>query len=604
MMQTVFTPFGTLAARHADHDRRYERTLEALAAVAGDFQMEPATVWLAHDIAQLQHEAERFDPDNRLAAALLILVLLCEQNRGSTRLKLEFGGEGALYRTLDEFADALGADDREPPPTFDDVDGLVSRIEALVDDGRLDHVMGEAGDFCPLIRDGQTLCTEQNYHRETELIDRLAARLKRARQASDGEADGVTREAIDEVVERSPFGPPTEESERELRTALLETAAGSPLTVVSGGPGTGKTSIIVAIIRTLVRHGVEPTEIALAAPTGKASKRMRESMIDQFELLAEEYEELDEADATLKAALDGDLEPGTLHRLLEYSPYRETFRRGEDDRLDHKAVIVDEASMIDLELMNQLVAAVEKDARLILVGDRDQLPSVGAGAVFADLTGLGGAHAHELVKNYRTEGKQILKAAEAINTGKAPVLDAFDTIDELAEEGWAERPPRAHFEPDGKSKYKPPEGLWLCKPGKSDPFVEFIEAWHTRFVDLRPLFGDPDERAGGDYPYRRQQLQSPFIERTAEDGGGFTDQARRLLDLLFAFYEHSRLLCLTRVRRRGADRVNRLMHRRFRRQHDLTQRARFHAGEPVMVQSNDYDLGLFNGDRGIVLYTR
>lgn len=603
-MNTHFRPLGTLKSSRQEHAASsYERSLSALASVAPDFQLAPSAVWLAHDIATLQNELEDFSASERLATTLLVVLALYAQNQGSTYVPLTYGADGYIHSTLQKFAGHLAEvtkdDSGETATRLLNADELTTTIEELMDN-RLAHIVGTPGDYKPLIADGARLYIEKVRVNEKSVVAALLERLDR--KLEQAPAREKLASAIEDVLDHSPYGPQEDPIERQRRSDLLTAAAKRALTVVSGGPGTGKTSVIVAVMRTLTRLGLDPAEIALAAPTGKAAKRMRESMEDQFGRLGDNVAE---GDATLQDALGDRLEPQTLHRLLDYSPYHNAFRRNADSPLEHRAVIVDEVSMIDLELMGYFLAAVKSEARLILVGDADQLPSVGAGTVFADLSARDAACAHRLVKNYRAEGEAILTTAKAVNKGTMPSLDSYSSLDELAEK-WHERAGSSDFAEGSEvpSPPRPPEGVWSICLNHPKALFEFLDHWYARFVDLRPLFGAAEELTAQGLPYRRQKLQSPFVQRLPEEGGGFTDEAIALLDTLFKFYAHSRLLCLTRVRKHGADRVNRLMHRRFKELHGLRSQARFHAGEPVMVLSNDYELDLFNGDQGIVLYTR
>ena len=138
----------------------------------------------------------------------------------------------------------------------------------------------------------------------------------------------------------------------------IETAVTSGMTVITGGPGTGKTTIIKCIIKLLSVHG----DIALAAPTGRAAKRMSEAC---------------------------GMEAKTLHRLLEYGGEEGDFARTQDNPLEYDALIIDEMSMVDIFLMRSLLRALVPGTRLIMVGDADQLPSVGAGNVLRDLIAAG-----------------------------------------------------------------------------------------------------------------------------------------------------------------------------------------------------------------------
>ena len=158
----------------------------------------------------------------------------------------------------------------------------------------------------------------------------------------------------------------------EQRRAAL-TVATRPFAVISGGPGTGKTFTIARIILLLqMLHG--SLRFSLAAPTGKAAARLQEAVEAAIGAMGERY-----------GRIPVELQTQTLHRLLGYNPLAGRFRYGADRPLPSDAVIVDEASMIDLELMHQLMQAVPPHARLVLVGDKDQLASVEAGAVLGDI---------------------------------------------------------------------------------------------------------------------------------------------------------------------------------------------------------------------------
>lgn len=158
-------------------------------------------------------------------------------------------------------------------------------------------------------------------------------------------------------------------------------AALSRTTVISGGPGTGKTTTVRALLLLLRGLGDTPPRVALAAPTGKAAARMRESLLADLPASVTPEE---------TAWLEG-LTATTLHRLLGWQPRSPSrFRHGPEQRLPHDIVIVDESSMVDIAMMCKLVEAVRDDARLVLLGDANQLASVEAGSVLADLTSLAG----------------------------------------------------------------------------------------------------------------------------------------------------------------------------------------------------------------------
>ncbi len=172
-------------------------------------------------------------------------------------------------------------------------------------------------------------------------------------------------------------------------------AAGEKLLVITGGPGTGKTTIIRAILELFTGTG---SSVLLAAPTGRAAKRMSEAT---------------------------GAEAKTIHRLLKYSPQTGGFEKSEHDPLDCDALIVDEASMIDGPLMYHLLKAVPEGAALILVGDVNQLPSVGPGSVLQEIIGSGAVRVVELTDIFRqARESHIILGAHAVNSGLVPDFTA------------------------------------------------------------------------------------------------------------------------------------------------------------------------------------
>ncbi|MDO5436264.1 MAG: ATP-dependent RecD-like DNA helicase [Clostridia bacterium] len=168
--------------------------------------------------------------------------------------------------------------------------------------------------------------------------------------------------------------------------------------VITGGPGTGKTTIINCILDLLREDG---NDVALCAPTGRAAKRMSEAT---------------------------GAESRTIHRLLEYSGEEGDFARNASNPIEADCVIVDEASMIDLLLMKALLRAIEPGTRLIIVGDADQLPSVGPGNVLGDILESGSVPAARLTDIYRqSEQSRIVVNAHRINHGEMPLLNEKDT---------------------------------------------------------------------------------------------------------------------------------------------------------------------------------
>lgn len=175
----------------------------------------------------------------------------------------------------------------------------------------------------------------------------------------------------------------------------IEAAVMDKCVVITGGPGVGKTTIVRAVVHLFTQ--VMKRRVALAAPTGRAAKRLGESTGG---------------------------EAMTLHRLLEFQPRANSFFRNGDNPLEDDVVVVDEVSMVDISLFRALLAALPSSAQLVLVGDVDQLPSVGPGAVLADVIESGAATVVRLTKIFRqAAASRIITAAHEINQGIVPPLD-------------------------------------------------------------------------------------------------------------------------------------------------------------------------------------
>ncbi|MCY7353539.1 MAG: exodeoxyribonuclease V subunit alpha [Lysobacter sp.] len=223
---------------------------------------------------------------------------------------------------------------------------------------------------------------------------------------------------------------PVEGSNHDAQARAADTALCSALTLITGGPGTGKTTtvarILVLLHESALRDGLPPPRIALAAPTGRAAARMGEA-IDTT--LAHDVA-AGHVDVQVAAAVTRDAQ--TLHRLLGWQAGRVTFRHDATHPLPFDVVVVDEASMVDLPLMSKLVAAVPPDAKLILIGDPDQLPAVEAGDVLGALCDVAtpgaafGTQRVHLTRGYRQAGSSALPAlATAIQAGDGAAVVAL-----------------------------------------------------------------------------------------------------------------------------------------------------------------------------------
>lgn len=478
-----------------------------LTARAAMHDLSPELVYLASDLAQLDPD---LDTNAREALLFLVLAVMLAQVEGSTRIHAL--GPGGREHLAGVFSTLAG-------PKVDH-GLLIERIVRLLDDDEAHVVIGRsADDYKPLV-----LLDEHVYVQRLLFLERrIAAHF--ARHIGVVRAVKIDASALE--------GTALSEEQREA----VRRAATKPLTIVSGGPGTGKTSIVVTLLRVLLESGVAPERIAIAAPTGKATNRLRES---------------------IERGLPEAPQPVTLHRLLGYMPRRDAFRHHENNPIEHEVVIVDESSMIDLGLMERLLRALIPGTRLVLLGDSDQLPSVEAGAVLADLIAARPDHAVRLTRSYRMDagdpaGAAILRFANGVNAGRIEddVADGVRIIDAKS--------------PAARNR--------------------FLERWFER-------------RVRGDAKLaHRLRRPYPFL------GGAFRDDDLADLEAVFAHYTRTKLLCVTRSNTyaTGSNATNDTLHRMYSVERGLVEGIGLAVGEPILMLENDYERGLFNGDQGVVL---
>jgi exodeoxyribonuclease V alpha subunit len=261
----------------------------------------------------------------------------------------------------------------------------------LLDSGLASNNPAQSSQTYPLIIEQNRLYLQRYWFYE----DRLTQQIKQLSHSYK------TVESLDSTLD-SYFSNPTSETDWQREAAKI--AAQRDFCIVTGGPGTGKTTTICKILAVLQELANEPLLIALAAPTGKAAMRLQEA-------IALNLVELNCPDS-IKEHIPHTA--NTLHRLLGAKPPSPYFRHDAKNPLVFDLVVVDEASMVDLALMSKLVDALKPGAKLILLGDKDQLASVESGAVLADLIAALPDNTVELRQSYRFEDG-IKRLADAVN---------------------------------------------------------------------------------------------------------------------------------------------------------------------------------------------
>jgi exodeoxyribonuclease V alpha subunit len=439
---------------------------------------------------------------------------------------------GHVLVDLATIRDTVAVDTEEPIDLgalpWPEADGWVARVAAC---GLVGVGEDDAGDGArPLRLIGSALYLDRYWREERQVADGL-------RERAAGAPAAVDTIILDDGLRRLCGDDPADGRAREAAAVAVT----HRLAVIAGGPGTGKTTTVARIVALLVEQaaaaGATAPLIALAAPTGKAAARLEEAIHQQATSMPV-------ADAVRERLLASTA--STLHRLLGFKPgSRSRFRHDRFSRLPHDVVIVDETSMVSLTLMARLLEAVRPDARVVLVGDPDQLSSIEAGAVLGDVVGAALGDGTVVLDRVHRFGAQIATVADAVRRG-----DADATIAALA------------------AGAATGDVLWIP--------VDAAAAGAA----LAPV-RDAATAAG-------RVVIAAAREARAQDA----------LEALGSF----RLLC---AHRRGPHGVSTWMphvERWLMAEIDAAGgRARDYPGRALLITANDYDLNLFNGDTGVVV---
>lgn len=414
--------------------------------------------------------------------------------------------------------------------------------------------VGAPGVFRPLILDGDARLYLYRYWKyEQDLARAIIVR-------SATVCTGIDETLIGERLNR--LFPVSAGEEVDWQKVAAMVALRKKFCVISGGPGTGKTSTVVKIIALLLEQAKgDHLRIALAAPTGKSAARLNESI----RLMREKLD----CAAAVKEHIPSEV--STIHRLLGYKGGSTRFRYSQDNTLPFDVVIIDEASMVALPLMAKLAVALKEDARLILLGDRDQLASVEAGAVLGDICGGGRQEPFSVAFSdfvVTVVGQRIPSELPA-----AALPSLTDSLVVL------------------KKNYRFDANSGIGAVGRAVNAGEGGKAIALLTGDLHPdttWCGVPSPDA------LKKSLTGAIFE-----GYNAYLKARSPAEALAAF-DTFRVLCALRKGPYGVSGVNSLVEEILAEKRLIDLNNRWYHGRPVMITVNDYNLKLFNGDVGIV----
>ncbi|MCW9708208.1 exodeoxyribonuclease V subunit alpha [Fodinibius salsisoli] len=460
--------------------------------------------------------------------------------------------QGDVCLQLDEYAGHPLFDGFEAAPDLA-LDIVAPALDEWLSILQKSSFIGSEGSFKPLILDDQNrLYLHKLWYHEKELAESLLQRC-------ESSTEHIDIPALKEGLSR--LFPEAESDEINWQKVAAALAVQQNLMVISGGPGTGKTSTVVRILALLIEQGTlreELPSIALTAPTGKAAARLQESIRTAQENLP--------VPESIQTAIPD--EAVTLHQLLGARRHTARFKHNKENPLPYDVVIVDEVSMVDQRLMSRLMEALLKGTKLILLGDKDQLASVEAGSVLGDICmeasnrfstasaqWLGNVgvslpddkveadpkmltdHVTLLTKSYRfDESSGIARLSESVNAG-----DVDSSLQHVVSQNFSD--------------------ISLIDDEGIEAFQKILKEKTERYF---------------------QQLQH-------------CNSPQEAFDRLAGF----RILAAHRKGPWGIRYINQYVEKVLQQKGRIPKYAHWYPGKPIIINVNDYALGLFNGDTGI-----
>ena len=402
---------------------------------------------------------------------------------------------------------------------------------------------------------------------EQQLLSQIQSRVTRSGLAAGDTLSAAIRALFPESHQRFDSGDKMaaeanagESTGIDWQAVAAATACLQPFCVITGGPGTGKTTTVTKLLSALLNDNPD-LRIALAAPTGKAAARMTESIRQ-----ARERGSLPHADAIPSESF-------TLHRLLGWSP--SGFRFNRHRCLPYDCVVIDEASMIDLPMMAHLMNALSDKARLILLGDRDQLASVEAGSVLADLCDAGTEHGPEPEFAARIQaltGQDISAYAEATEHSAHSALPMQNVVVQLR---------KSH-------RFRSDSGIGALARAVNRGDATAAMSAFADYADIGWL--NPESAEWQDKVITGYRRFCELVNNAADPGW--------ILDA----FDQFRVLAALRTGPWGIEETNRQIERLLNKAGLLKNTAQlWYPGRAIMIDRNDYDIGLFNGDIGIMV---
>lgn len=562
------------------------------------------------------------DEKQREKAQIVLLLSLAALNSGATRASMEYLMKPLDVDVVKQYAEAVKEERPNDRPEWEK--RLTNKKTADTVTKLLENAVTSPSSFAPIIgnamvnKDGVyplLMTSNQNggcfgfsrYWRATDSLNELfKSRLEQpVEKLEEKEVSGILADVFggESILTNSTF------HSRQVAAAAL--ALRFRFLILSGGPGTGKTSVVIQILRILVRafDYLEPERIVLCAPTGRAKAHLGES-VDRGITQLERKVQVKKSGKLLRDLSLKSLKRMTLHGVLSIRPDG-TSKYGRNNPLPYQVIVVDEASMVDLHLFTTLMECAADDCRILLVGDMHQLPSVEAGAVLGDLTerfthydtfpavtkdcagwlkrvmkdvtvdtrvdndlsslvlstdsmekkaGMLADHAIILTHSYRSSTHEINRLGISVNKGD--LQTALKTLTNATNNDAAVLDIRQGLEPVRE---------WLNECYCREK-LELMAQSHEFNIDA---VNDPEH----------------------QDYSAAVDSLKRAFEIV----NSTRILTVTNEGPRGRHAINALAYRLLRSKLDRNASRRFFHGEPVILGKNHHDLDLYNGETGMVI---
>lgn len=466
----------------------------------------------------------------------------------------------------------------------------VSIVEELRSSQASDAGENAAPQNKPLILQGHELYMQRYWQYEVQLAEKINSMTGRTSTfdiaqgrvllaqlfVSTPDAVGNERDLTD-VNRKSGHGHAQREPEIDWQKVAVCLAASQSVSVITGGPGTGKTTTVIrlmALLQGLARHKGKKLQIKLAAPTGKAAARLSQSISAAMDKLPD--------------ALKPDLpnQCGTIHRLLGSIPNSPYFRFNQQHPLHVDVLIVDEASMVDLPLMSKLFAALPSHAKIVLLGDKDQLASVEAGSVLSDICSAAldfSPTVYNQPPPYSDEAlgvvKDLCQIELNINTpNKAPISNSLALL---------------------HKSYRFSENSGIGRLARAINL--------GRLANAKALFSDD---VYPDVVWQTNDDPKALVSRLLPDYQRYFERVKQVCAQgmlstqgieVFALLQQQQVLCAQKEANWGVKQMNALIESELNKHGAIELGRDFYIGRPVMLKQNDHSLGLFNGDIGIAM---